>query len=214
MPVVEHAVIAAAGLGSRLGMGMPKCLVEVEGRPLIAFLLERLVGVPDVRIVVGFQEEDVIKAARSLRSDLVFVRNPAFRTTTTLQSYAVGARYLQTPCLFMDADIFFEATTFETFLKACESGCPLIGVTETKTADCVYVKRRSDGRVTQFSREDPEPFEWANLAWLPPGYCERGSGAVFERLSEDLPLASHEVTSYEFDTVQDLERVLGAARSH
>ena len=202
MPVVEHAVIAAAGLGSRLGLGRPKCLLELGGKTLLAHQLALLAHVPDVRIVVGFEEHQVMEAASAIRSDLVFVRNPAYRQTTTLTSYALGARGLAENCLYMDADIYFEPDSFAAFLKSCEQNPMLIGVTEAKTADAVYV-RMEQGLVQGFTREQPQAYEWANLCWLPPEYCASGQGAVFERLSADLPLPACVIRSFEVDTPHD-----------
>lgn len=204
MPFVEHAVIAAAGLGSRLGLGRPKCLLELDGVSLIQAQLALLSDVPDVRVVVGFEEHAVMQAVRAHRPDAIFVRNPAFRSTTTLHSYALGARGLEVPCLFMDADIWFEPESFADFLEACTHAEPMIAVTESKTVDAVYGHREGD-LVVRFSRTEPSPFEWANLSWLPPGYCETGDGAVFQRMESDLPIVSREVVSYEVDTPADLE---------
>lgn len=204
MPIVEHAVIAAAGLGSRLGLGRPKCLLEIDGISLIQAQLALLKDVPDVRVVVGFEEHAVIQEVRAHRPDAIFVRNPAFRSTTTLQSYAMGAKGLVSPCLFMDADIWFEPRSFSQFLDACGQTTPLLAVTEAKTVDAVFAHLEHD-RVVRFSRVDPAPYEWANLSWLPPAYCEVGEGAVFERMERDLPIASQKIISYEVDREADLE---------
>ncbi|VFS90048.1 putative sugar nucleotidyltransferase [Pseudomonas aeruginosa] len=53
MSPIEHAVISAAGIGSRLGLNKPKCLVEVGGKTLLAQHLERLAEIPNVWVVVG-----------------------------------------------------------------------------------------------------------------------------------------------------------------
>lgn len=205
MPTITHAVIAAAGFGSRLGHGHPKCLVEFRGRTLLDRQLELLKDVPDVRIVVGFQEDSVVKAARSLRPDVTIVRNPAYASTTTLQSYALGARFLTSSCLFMDADIVFERQTFSHFLDAAASArsAPLVAYTEAKTVDAVYASI-TGGNVVGFSRTNRQPWEWANLAALPPHYCEGGGGAVFELLERDLPLPSFHIVSHEIDRSDDL----------
>jgi choline kinase len=207
MPPVEHAVIAAAGLGSRLGLGRPKCLLEIDEQSLLERQLHLLDSVPDVRIVVGFDAEAVIAAARPIRPDVIFVRNPAFRSTSTLVSYAIGAAGLTDNCLFMDADILFEPRSFRDFLRACENTDLLIGITHAKTSDAVYTQMDGN-KVAGFSRLNPTPWEWANLCWLPPKYCESGSGAVFERLSDSLPLASHVIQSFEIDTPEDHRRAL------
>lgn len=203
MSPVEHAVIAAAGFGSRLGRGYPKCLVEFRGRTLLERQLELLRDVPDVRIVVGFREHEVVAHARDVRPDVLVVRNPAYATTTTLNSYALGARFLTEPTLFMDADILFEPASFAGFVDAC-TRAPLVGYTRARTADAVFADVR-DGLVRGFSRTVPGAFEWANLAYLPPAYCECGEGSVYGRLSQDLPLAARFVDSFEVDRPADLE---------
>ncbi|MBK8074491.1 MAG: NTP transferase domain-containing protein [Kineosporiaceae bacterium] len=218
MSSVEHAVIAAAGFGSRLGRGMPKCLVEFRGRTLLDRQLELLAEVPDVRVVVGFRERDVIAHARALRPDVTIVRNPAYASTTTLTSYALGVRYLRWPALVMDADIVFEPDSFAAFLDAAAQAMahqpspalcpPLIGYTDAKTEDAVYVTvdgAGSEAMITGFARQVATPHEWANIALLPPGYCETGTGAVYERLSGDLPLPAAYVDSYEIDRPGDLD---------
>ena len=206
MPSVDHAVVAAAGFGSRLGRGHPKCLVEFRGRTLLERQLELLEDVPDVRVVVGFQEAAVTDLARSLRPDVIIVRNPAYASTTTLDSYARGARHLSDPCLFLDADILFEPPSFQAFLRAAAArhDGALVGYTHTRTRDAVHVVVQGQ-QITSFSRSVRTPFEWANLALLPPGFCETGSGAVFERMAQELPLAGALVDSFEIDCEEDLE---------
>ncbi len=203
MSTVAHAVIAAAGFGSRLGRGHPKCLVEFRGRTLLDRQLELLADVPDVRLVVGFREHDVVAHARSVRPDILIVRNPAYATTTTLTSYAMGARYLQEPALFLDADILFEPPSLAAFLDACDVA-PLVGYTRARTQDAVYVDVH-DGHVHAFSRTKTTPYEWANIAFLPAGYCESGSGNVFERFTDDLPMPARFIDSFEIDRPVDLE---------
>ena len=205
MPIVEHVIIAVAGLGSRLGLGKPKCLVELEGHPIIEYQLNLLKNIPDIRVVIGFEEFEVINTIKKIRSDVTFIRNPAYRTTSTLYSYAVGAEYLNESSLFMDGDIIFDPDSFEQFINTCTNNSPLVGVTEAKTVDAVYA-HCDNGQVTKFSRSENSDYEWANIVWVPPGYFQRENKAVFERLESELPLPMHHVVSYEVDTVEDYEQ--------
>ena len=116
---------------------------------------------------------------------------------------ALGARYLARDCLFMDADIVFERDTFTEFLDDSTTG-PLVGYTDLKTLDPVYADIEGH-QVTGFSRTKESPFEWANLVRLPAGFCEKGSGAVFERLSMDLPLPAAYLDSFEIDRPEDFQ---------
>jgi NDP-sugar pyrophosphorylase family protein len=209
VPHIEHAVIAAAGIGSRLGHGIPKCLVEVGGETLIAKQLDLLSGVPDVRVVIGYQEGAVIDRIRASRAEVTFVRNARFRETTTQDSYALGAEGLTGSCLFMDADIFFDAQSFHEFTRFAATQTLAIGVTAAKTDNAVFANTRVsvDGKLEVVSfTADPEPFEWANIVYAPASAFFQGRGAVFETLDALLPAPAKEIVSYEIDTEADLER--------
>lgn len=211
MSNVKYAVIAAAGMGTRLGMGIPKCLVEIGGRPLIAHLLDLMKDVPDVCIVTGFMNKDVQEAARRCRNNLRLVENLNYQNTTTLGSYFLGSQGIDSSILYMDADILFEPHSFKRFLAACDATTkPLIAVTPTKTTDCVYVELGRGHSVLSFSRDVPSSHEWANLAWLPSGCIRNQPITVFECLKELLPLRSLEIDSYEIDDCDDLMRASAA----
>jgi len=206
VPLVEHAVVAAAGLGSRLGHGKPKCLVEIDGVSVLAHLMHLLADVPDVRVVVGFMEHAVIAELARIRPDAIVVRNPAFRSTTTLHSYAAGARGLTGDCLFMDADLLVVPETFHAFLATCQPAQPRLALTPARTVDAVYVEMEHNA-VTGFRREGATSFEWSNISWLPVSlFADIGHTAVYEHLRQFLPMASGELESFEIDTAEDLER--------
>ncbi|WP_288431716.1 NTP transferase domain-containing protein [uncultured Agrobacterium sp.] len=204
MSTVKHAVIAAAGLGSRLGHGKPKCLVEIEGVKILKHLLSLLTEVEDVRVVVGFEEREVISELRKIRPDVLVVRNPGFRTTTTLHSYELGARHIKGDCLFMDGDMLIEEASFKAFLKSCMPNVPRLAITKTKTRDAVFTTIDGD-QVTSFRREDPTEFEWANISWLPNEFfADIGNTPVYEHLRQFLPISAQELTAYEIDNEDDL----------
>lgn len=206
MSSVKHVIIAAAGLGSRLGYGKPKCLVEIGGMPIIGHQLALLEHVEDIRVVIGYEEKDVIETALKFRRDITFVRNPAFRTTTTAVSYALGAKELREPALYMDGDIIFERASFHAFMRACDNQQLLMGITDAKTVDAVFTSIDEQGKVQDFSRDVATPYEWANLIYAPPAYFEKAEGAVFDFLRNDLPIMSQKVVSFEVDREDDLER--------
>ncbi len=69
------AVIAAAGLGTRLGADAPKALVNVAGQPLVAWALDRVADVADVVAVVvppgrESEFEDAVSLVRAGRPRL------------------------------------------------------------------------------------------------------------------------------------------------
>ena len=205
MSIIEHAVIAAAGLGSRLGHGKPKCLVRIDGVSVLSHLMQLVADVPDVRVVVGFMEADVIAELARVRPDAIVVRNPAFRVTTTLHSYAMGAQGLSGDCLFMDADILVVPETFHRFLAECRHDEPRLALTRSRSTDAVYVELE-DRLVSGFRRDRPTEYEWSNISWLPTRFfSEIGQTAVYEHLRRHLPLRAGMLDSYEIDTAADLE---------
>jgi len=102
-----RALILAAGRGSRMGkLGdeRPKCLVELQGRPL----LERQVaalrrgGVSDIGIVRGYQ------AAKFDFPGLTYFDNKRWAETNMVMSLAAAAEWLRLgPVIVSYADIFY-----------------------------------------------------------------------------------------------------------
>ena len=209
MSSLEHAIIAAAGLGSRLGHGIPKCLVEIGGRTIIERQLEALSMIPYVRIVVGYMEHAVMDVVSRIKKDVIFVRNPSFRSTTTQDSYLMGAQGLDCQCLFLDADIVFDSDSLNAFVTLSAAHPVTIGVTAAKTDNAVYAVTRpassGDLEIVSFSSE-PCRFEWANIVSAPSSCFSRNRGAVFETLQTILPAAAKEIVCFEVDTERDLLR--------
>lgn len=205
----RHAVIAAAGVGSRLGLGMPKCLVEVCGRRIIDYLLDAVADIPQVRLVVGFRELEVMAHVRKVRRDVLFVRNPAFLHTTTLQSLHLGVRGLEDPCLILDGDTIYQRESLRRLCELSSDGAPTIGVSTSITEDPVYAAvSDSDGHltITGFSRDQPSGHEWANVAVVPPALLTDSQTHVYQRLSTALPLRAGIIERLEIDTEGDLRR--------
>jgi choline kinase len=104
---VSKAIIVAAGRGRRLGPetdDIPKCMVEVAGRPILHWQLSALAaaGVSDVVVVRGYQGQR-ISAPQSLR----FVENPGWQTNNILASLFHAADEMKGGFFFSYADIVF-----------------------------------------------------------------------------------------------------------
>lgn len=88
MSVSKTIVISCAGMGTRLGIGSTKALIDIDGKPLIIRQLELLKDFDDIRIVVGYQMEKVIEVVNSYRKDILFVFNHDYRNTGTGGSFS------------------------------------------------------------------------------------------------------------------------------
>lgn len=209
MQNVRGAVIAAAGLGSRLGAGMPKCMVEIGGRTILTRLIEVLSKHTEpIHVVIGYREEMLIEYCARHHRDVVLVRNPDFRTTSTAQSYALGAAHLTGKVLFLDGDLILSPDSVATFMRAASEYEVLVGVTDTKSENAVMTNCASvDGklRIQEFSRVMYSPYEWANIMVAPSSIMQGATGYVYERLAEHLPLPAHTIELNEIDTAADLE---------
>lgn len=210
MQTIKHVIISAAGIGSRLGIDTPKCLVTVAGRKIIDYQLENLKDIDDIRVVVGFQEEKVIEHVSKVRSDAIFVRNPLYINTSTLQSIFLGAKYLNEPFLVLDGDVILERESFREFLMICQNDVPVIAITPSGTEDAVfvqtYINDNGDLFVDRFQREPKTDFEWTGIAYLKPELIKYENIYTYEALKEHVPLRASIIKCFEIDTQPDLLR--------
>ena len=83
----KSVVISCAGIGSRLGLGLTKALVQINGGSLISWQLKLFKEVEDLRLVIGFQGAEIIEEVRKYREDVVFCYNHRYFETKTGASY-------------------------------------------------------------------------------------------------------------------------------
>jgi len=206
MPNVKHAIISAAGLGSRLGLNIPKCLIEINGKPLIEYQLDLLKAVEDIRIIVGFMEHKVIDCVRKLRNDVVFVRNPNYKTTSNAYSLHLGTKDLKEPFIIVDGDLLIEKPSFDSFLSRCSGESSIIGITKSKTEDAVFVSLDEKcEKVRSFHRTPRGDYEWTGIAYLKGIPIKSIGKYVFSEIEPFLPLACHNIVCFEIDTPEDLD---------
>jgi len=206
-------VIAAAGVGNRLGLRLPKCLVRVNGFPIFLYQLKTFEKFDEVRMVVGYNAEEVIAAVSAVRSDVVFIRNNDFDSTTTLQSMYLGAQGITGRALFIDGDMILSRKTAEEIFSACERGHEFIGVASHISEEPVYAGVENNA-VAWFSYEKKAEFEWANLAYIDCSKLEYNKTHFFVQLEKYLPIKAIEIERIEVDTPADLESTESAVRNN
>ena len=101
-----EALILAAGQGSRLKEGRPKCLVEIGGRPLIEHQLAALrwAGVDRVTVVVGHQ---ALRVCQALPEDTHVVHNPVYAATNSLYSFWLARHKIEDDLIVLNCDVLF-----------------------------------------------------------------------------------------------------------
>jgi len=111
-------IILAAGRGSRmknLTDERPKCLIEMQGRPLLEWQLDaiREAGISDIGIVTGYKREMLFKYG------LEEFYNPRWAETQMVTSLSCAADWLnREPCVVSYSDIFYEARAVELLIES------------------------------------------------------------------------------------------------
>lgn len=211
MQPIEGTVIAAAGLGSRLGLGLPKCMLKINGQTILSRLIDTLQPLtPRIHLVVGYREELVIEYCANHHRDVVIVRNPDFRTTNTAASMSLGARGLRGKVLFLDGDLLLSPASIARFVDDARNVPTLVGITPASSEHAVFVHTEAleDGRhhIHGFTRETRTAFEWANVVVADPAFVKDAPGYVYQELERNLPLPARVIDLAEVDTPDDLAR--------
>jgi len=149
-----RAVILAAGRGTRLGAasdGLPKCLLQIGGKPLIFHQLECLsdAGVSPVLMVVGYGA-DLVRETVGARAEYVF--NSRYEATNSLASFLLAREWAKGgPLLVLNSDVLFDMEVLERVLK---SGAPSIAYDSTSGDGREHMKVTLEaGRIMDMSKE-------------------------------------------------------------
>lgn len=126
-------VILAAGIGSRLGMNIPKCLVEVhDGRTILDAQLSAItkyIPIENVFIVVGYRKELVIEQYPHLN----YIYNEKYATTNTSKSLLKAlTRVRGNDVLWLNGDVWFAQEALRRVLAA-DGSC--VAVNTSRVAD-------------------------------------------------------------------------------
>lgn len=207
MSVSKTIVISSAGMGTRLGLGTTKALVDIDGKPLIIRQLELLKDFSDVRIVVGYQKERVMEVVRAYREDVRFIVNEDYMTTGTASSFSIGIIEAHEMVVALDGDLLVNPDDFRRVLDSDkECICGALPYTE----DPMYMKTVVKDGVTYgvgFSREEGE-FEWTGLAQVRTKRLVPGDRHVCDMLVPLLPLKMELIRAREIDTMADYNGAL------
>lgn len=120
------AVILIAGMGVRLKPlteNIPKCLIEVNGKPILLNMLEQLDGVDveEAILVIGYLGDKVKRMAGNKFGSMRirYVRNDIYDKTNTSYSLWVALKELEVDdiLLVLEGDIFFEKKILTEFLN-------------------------------------------------------------------------------------------------
>lgn len=120
-----QAIILAAGMGKRLGeftVNNTKCMVKVDGIPLIERMLRQLEcwNLERIIIVIGYcgqQLQDYVTKL-GVKTPVVWVENPIYDRTNNIYSLYLAKDYLvEQDTILFESDIIFEDAVLEKLIS-------------------------------------------------------------------------------------------------
>jgi len=166
-----HAIILAAGRGSRLAQynpeGHPKCLMTFGGRSLLARHLELLqrFGVRQTHLVVGYEADRIVEhvSTLALRPDIALHFNPRYELGSVLSLLAAGETLRSgEPVLVMDADVLYHPDILQRLVATRIDNCYLLDRDFLPGDEPVKIAVR-DGRMVEFRKRLAEGLEYDTL---------------------------------------------------
>ncbi len=122
----QRAVILSAGQGSRLlphTQDLPKCLLDLAGRPMLGWQLHALAGagIPEAVVVTGFRSDLVEQALPGLAPPGMRVRtlfNPFYKVADNLGTCWMARQELSGPVLVLNGDTLISPAIVGRLLAA------------------------------------------------------------------------------------------------
>lgn len=204
MQTAKSVVITCAGIGSRLGLGTTKALIDINGKSLIHWQLDLFQDVEDIRIVVGFEANRVIEEVRKYRPDAIFVYNHDYFNTKTGTSYYLGAKDGNEYAMEYDGDLLVHPDDVKMLLA--KEG-EWIAYADKRSEDAVYLSLNEQGEVTGFSRDNGD-YEWTGPCCLHRDKIQYTSGNVFNVLEPYIPLPGVKIRACDIDTYGDYQKAI------
>jgi L-glutamine-phosphate cytidylyltransferase len=153
-----QAVLLAAGLGSRLGgltADLPKALIPVAGKPLLAYAVAfaQAAGARTTVVVGGYQFEKVAAEIAARGLDVRLVENRAFRDGNLVS--LLSARPAIDPArelLLMNIDHIYRPAIAALCAAPADDVTAFVDTDRTLGADDMKVERDGAGRVRRISK--------------------------------------------------------------
>ena len=121
---VRTALLLAAGTGSRLSPltdSTPKCLVEVNGIPILERLIRSLRshGFKRLVVVTGHLSEVIQDYLGNRYADIeiTYIHSPLYKTTNNIYSLWLAGKVIDEPFLLIESDLVFQPELLKPMLQ-------------------------------------------------------------------------------------------------
>ena len=195
-------LICCAGMETKLGIGGSKALLQIDNKPLIIHLLSKLKNYDDIRIILGYQAEQVINVVNNYRKDIMFAFNYEYRTTGPAASFKKGMINARKYLLLIDGDVLINPNQYDKFRKT--DGEYLV-ISNKHSSNPVLVNVKNNEVMSFTSKGD---YEWTGIAKVESKKFKGGSFSTYSILEELLPMKAVFVDSRDIDSPEDYENVV------
>lgn len=234
---ITTAVLLAAGMGERLKPytnSMPKCLVEVNGRPILDYTLKALEeqGIEKLVIVTGYKQSAIEEYISNSETGMAVktVYNKEYASTNNIYSLWLAAPHIDEPFLLLESDILLDSESLAHFTEPdkialdyfdslVHHGTTAI-VSENGCLEHLYIKQQAPDdlllyktvNIYSFSEETWELLNREITTFIENGHLNNFyEKAILNLLEEDcFRLKMVDFSNYwwdEIDTIDDLRRV-------
>lgn len=207
MSISRTVIISCAGMGNRLGLGCTKAVIDICGKPLIYHQLELLKNENDIRIVVGYQAEQVIDIVNHYRKDITYVMNHEYKSNGSGASVSRAMKFSNEFIFTLDGDLLVHPDDMKRMLETEDE---FIGGTVPGSDDPWLLDTRfqDDTELVQSFSRTVGNYEWTGLSQIRTKKLIPGEGHVFQLLEPILPIKLMKVRTKEIDTIHDYENAV------
>src|SRR5687768_1378257 len=155
-----RAIILSAGQGRRLlplTENIPKCLLQIGGKPIIEWQIEALLaaGIQDITVVTGFKsrrvEAQLQRYAKQAQISTIF--NPFFEVADNLASCWIARSAMEHDFLLLNGDTIFDKALLMQVLNSISAPITLsVSLKPIYDADDMKVQLDGNGWVKHVSK--------------------------------------------------------------
>ena len=162
-----QSIILAAGMGKRLKKYTKdgtKCMVPVNGKPIIDYTLESLskAGIKKITVVIGYKGEKLKNYIKDKYSylEINFIENPVYDKTNNIYSLFLAKDVLvQDDTILLESDIVFKPEIISDLVNSCEENLAVLSPFESWMDGTVAL---IDGENNISGLIGKENFNWEN----------------------------------------------------
>ena len=157
-----QAIILAAGMGRRLKKlteNQPKCMISVNGIPMIERMLKQLdhCHLNRIIIVTGHKGEELESFVSSLplSTPVMYIDNPVYKTTNNIYSlYLAKDQLLMDDTILLESDLIFEQEVLTQIISDPYPNLALVAHFESWMDGTVVVLDEQDNIMKFLTRKD------------------------------------------------------------